>query len=64
MKLIELMALSSSVALALTDKGWRLTDGYHFSPVYGGWEEAMADEEAKGAFRYGQDLLRKEWRYV
>lgn len=56
MKLIELMALSSTVLLALTDEGWRLSDGHRFTKPYPSWDEAMDDRETQRALTFGTAL--------
>lgn len=66
MRLLELMALSSDVALALTDNGWCLTDGRRFTEPYSSWDTAMDDRDTQAALRFGLPTPsdRKEWRYV
>lgn len=56
MKLIELMALSSVVVLALTEEGWRLTDGHRFTQPYRSWDDAMDDRETQRALTFGAPL--------
>lgn len=56
MRLVEVMALSSDVALVLAEGGWRLTDGWRFTEPYGSFEEAMADTSTIRRLTFGEDL--------
>jgi len=58
-KFLELLPLSSDVVLALTEEGWRLTDGYRFSEVYASAAAAMDDQATRRALTFGEELPAK-----